>query len=127
MKLIKKMAGLYVYESQKKLNGAFSRTRKYAIERYKYPANLWYYPSHCGAFPMHYAWIVSVVETDDITGEVFFLDNRNMRACELKLQSPWKSQMVAAVNAIDNGEIDAPFTSDYAKMKSLIAKAEGSE
>ena len=125
MKLIKKIAGLYIYESQKKLNGLFSRTRKYAVERYPYPANLWYYPSHCGAFPMHYTWIVSVVEIDDVTGEVFFLDHRNMKACESKMQSPWKTKMVATLKAIDNGEMDNPFTNDYVEMASLIAKAGG--
>ncbi|MAE81117.1 MAG: hypothetical protein CMB80_00165, partial [Flammeovirgaceae bacterium] len=81
-------AGCHVYESNYKVAGNLSRNRKYCIEKVQYPSNIHYYPRLCGVVPMNYTWIVSVVEINDVTGEIFFLKNRNSKACARKLQSP---------------------------------------
>ena len=109
-------AGSYVYESNKKIAGTLSRNRKYLIEKYKYPAHIHYYPRLCGIVPMNYTWIVSVVEVDDVTGEIYDLDDKNSIACEAKLQSPYFSNIKAKLEKINNGEMVDPFTDSYERV-----------
>lgn len=109
-------AGFYVYESNKKIAGNLSRNRKYLIEKYKYPAQLHYYPRACGVVPMHYAWIVSVVEVDDVTGEIYTLEDRNTIAYKSKLQSPYFSNIKQKLEKINNDEMVDPFTDSYKKI-----------
>ena len=116
LKKILSNAGLYVYESNIKVSGNLSRTRKYCIEKYKYPAQLHYYPRLCGSVPMHYTWILSVVEIDDVTGEIFYLDDREDVAYYNKLQSPYFSNILQQLEKINNGERVDPFTNSYKKI-----------
>ncbi len=109
-------AGYYVYESNKKIAGNLSRNRKYLIEKYKYPSHIYYYPWLSGIVPMHYAWIVSVVEIDDVTGEVYTVKGRNLIACKAKLQSPYFSNIKQKLEKINNGEMVDPFTDSYKKI-----------
>ena len=116
LKKIVSRAGLYVYESNIKVAGNLSRTRKYCIEKYMYPAQLHYYPRLCGSVPMNYTWILSVVEIDDVTGEIFYLDDRSDTAYKNKLQSPYFSNILQQLEKINNGERVDPFTDDYRRI-----------
>ena len=109
-------AGYYVYESNKKIAGNLSRNRKYLIEKYKYPGSLHYYPRMIGIVPMNYTWIVSVVEVDDVTGEVYSIEDRNTIAYKAKLQSPYFSNIKQKLEKINNGEMVDPFTDSYKRI-----------
>ena len=115
-------AGCYVYGSNYKVSGNLSRNRKYCIEKFQYPSNIHYYPSLCGVVPMNYTWIVSVVEINDVTGEAFFLKNRNSKAFLRKLQSPYSSEILRQLEKINNGEKVDPFEDDYQKIWKLYLK-----
>ena len=112
-------AGCHVYESNYKVAGNLSRNRKYCIEKVQYPSNIHYYPRLCGVVPMNYTWIVSVVEINDVTGEIFFLKNRNSKACARKLQRPHFSSILLLLEYINNGERVDPFGDDYQKIWKL--------